>query len=59
MGFRMKTIIHCRSCKNFVLYGYEEIDGEMEEVTSCELGRYVEHRQAEKNNWLTECDYYE
>lgn len=55
----MKILVYCRSCKNFVDYGYSEIDGEMEEVTSCELGRYVEHRQAEKNNWLTECDYYE
>lgn len=55
----MKTLVHCRSCKNFVDYGYSEIDGEMEEVTSCELGRYSEHRQAESNNWLCECEYWE
>ncbi len=53
----IKTMVHCRTCKNFVSYGNVYDGGE--EVTSCELGRYHEHREAENNNWLTECEFWE
>ena len=55
----IKTLRHCPSCKNFRDYGYEEYLGERVEVTTCELGRYREHMQAEKNRGLCECDYWE
>jgi len=52
----MKIQVYCRGCKNFADYGP---NGDGEEVTTCELGRYKEHTQAEKNKWLCECEYWE
>ena len=54
---KIRCIIYCKSCKHFENMGYSEEFGK--EVTTCEMGRYREHAHAEKNNWLTECDYWE
>ena len=52
---KVKVLVFCRDCKNFVCEGYCE----GEEVTNCELGRYHEHTTAENNHWLCECEYWE
>ena len=57
--FKIKSLVHCPSCRSFKDFGYEEYLGERIEVTTCEKGRYREHMQAEKNNGLCECDYWE
>ncbi len=59
MSESISVKVLCNQCKNFVDLGYEEIDDELEYISSCGLGRYNEHREAEKNNWLTECEYWE
>ena len=42
----------CTQCKNFTYW--DDVD-----VFECELGRHTEIDEAEKNNWLTECPYWE
>lgn len=51
----MNTKVFCRDCKHLEYLGFYE----GEEVTTCELGRYLEHNYAENNNWLTICKYWE
>lgn len=42
----------CTQCKHFTYW--EDVD-----VFECELGRHTELNEAEKNNWLTDCHYWE
>ena len=42
----------CTQCKNFTYYNEFE-------VAECEIGRHSELTEAERNNWLTNCEYWE
>ena len=42
----------CTQCKHFTCW--EDVD-----VFECEMGRHSELREAEKHNFLTDCEYWE
>ena len=42
----------CTQCKNF--FYHDEF-----EVAECEMGRHQELTEAENNQWLTSCGYWE
>ena len=48
----MKILLYCPACKH---YNDDFEDG----LSECEMGRHTEHREAESNGGLCDCDYWE
>ena len=47
----MRILLYCPACRHNTHYA--------DDISECEMGRHTEHREAETNGGLCDCDYWE